>query len=89
MRSSMPSCRKMMPPSSWSSTKRKARRLCLPRKSPTRGARRLNSAVDSAVLDAEAKTSLPVVADLGREVAAVEASRTEATSEEVGLMGGK
>lgn len=88
MRSSMLRCRRRKLPSSWNSTKRKARRLCLLRRSPTRAAPRRREAVACVVVAEGARTSL-AVADLDREAVAVEASRTEETLEEVRLMWGK
>lgn len=84
-RSSLLRIRRRTLPSCWNSTKRKARQLCLLRRSPTREAQRQKEAADCVVAAGEARTSLAAAVDLDREVAAVVASRIEATSEEVGL----
>lgn len=79
----MLNCRKRRLPSCWSSTRRKARLLCRPRRNPTREARRRKEAAAYEAVAEEARASLVVAEDPDREVAAVEASRTEATSEGV------
>lgn len=81
----MLSCRRRRLPSCWNNTKRKARQLCQLKRNPTREAQHQKEAVACVVVAVEARTSLAVAVDLDREVVAVEASRTEATSEEVGL----
>lgn len=83
VRSSMLRCRRRRLPSCWNSTKRRARPHCLLRRNPTREALHQKEAVACVVVAAEARTSLAVVVDQDREVAVAEASRTEATSEEV------
>lgn len=85
VRSSTLSCRKRRLPSCWNSTRRRARLLCRLRRNPTREAQHQKEAVVCVVVDGEARTSLFAAEDPDREVVAVEASRTEATSEEVRL----
>lgn len=82
-RSSSQSCRKTRPPSCWSSTGRRARRLCRLRRSPTRGAACPREAAGSAAEAAEARTSLGEGLDPDTEAGPAGASRTEATTEEV------
>lgn len=81
----MLSFRRRRLPSYWNSTKRKARPLCQLRRNPTREAQHQKEAVACVVVAGEARTSSAAAVDLGREAVAAEASRTEATSEEVGL----
>lgn len=85
VRSSMLSCRKRRLPSCWNSTRRRARLLCRLRRNPTREAQHQKEAAVCVVVAGEARTSLFAAEDPDREVVAVEASRTEATSEEVRL----
>lgn len=82
-RSSTQSCRKKRPPSCWSSTGRKARPPCRPRRSPTREARCPREAAASAEEAAAARTSLDGELDPDTEEGLAEASKTEATTEEV------
>lgn len=84
MRLSMLRCRRRRPPSCWNNTKRKARLPCLLRKNPTREAQHQREVVACVEVAEAARTSLAAAVDLDREVVAVEASRTEATLEEVG-----
>lgn len=85
MTSSSPSCRRRRPASCWSSTRKRARLPCPLKRNPTREAQHQKGEVVCVEADAGAgaRTSLAVEVDLDREAAAAEASRTEATSEEV------
>lgn len=81
-------CRRRRLLSFWNNTKRKARPLCLLKRNPTREAQHPKEEAACAVAAGEARTSLVAVVDLDREAVAEEASRTEATLEEVGLIFG-
>lgn len=81
-------CRRRRLPSCWNSTKKKARLLCRLKRNPIREAQHQKEAVACAVEAAEERTSLAAVVDPDREEVAVEASRTEATSEEVKVIWG-
>lgn len=83
MRSSSQRCRRTRPPSCWSSTGRRARPPCRPRRNPTREAPCPREAAASAGEAAAARTSLDEAADRDTEAAAAEASRTGATTGEV------